>query len=296
MDVADDVIELFLTRDAAHARVLAEKLDRLNAERRATESESLAAIEEQLLALRSSAGDYPANCLILDDTTWHRGVLGILASRVVERTGRPALIVTHEKVGEGEWQAHGSGRSVAGFHLLDALAAVDADAARGPIFSRFGGHAHAVGFSLPSRHMAALRERMEQHAVPRLTEEVLWPELRVDAEITLAEITPELWRWLLRCGPYGKGHPEPVFVARNLVLAGPVRLIQEKHVCLEVREPERSERFSALGWSRSVDWVSRCREMGLEAGSRLDLAFRITEKRHERFGGLQLELQALRRA
>src|SRR5882757_5627269 len=139
MDVADDVVELFLTRDAARAQTLAEKLDRLNQERRATEAHALDVIEEQLEFLRTPEGDFPADCIILDDPDWHRGVLGILASRIVDRTGRPALVLTHE-----DGQAHGSGRSVGGFHLLNALTAVheasEADAT-GALFSRFGGHA-----------------------------------------------------------------------------------------------------------------------------------------------------------
>ena len=107
MDIADDVVELLLTRDAARARELAGKLDRLNQERRASEASALQAIDRELMSLRGAADEYPRECLILDNPEWHRGVLVILASRVVERTGRPALIVTH-----ADGNAHGSGRSV----------------------------------------------------------------------------------------------------------------------------------------------------------------------------------------
>src|SRR6185437_10357648 len=119
MDIASDVVELFLTRDAEKASELAEKLNRLNEDRRATEASALEAIDGQLASLRGADGEFPAECIVLDDPEWHRGVLGILASRVVDRTGRPALVLAHE-----DGQAHGSGRSVAGFHLLDALTAV----------------------------------------------------------------------------------------------------------------------------------------------------------------------------
>ena len=144
MDIADDVVELLLTRDAARARELAGKLDRLNQERRASEARALDAIDRELRTLADADGEYPRECLILDHPDWHRGVLGILASRVVERTGRPAIIVTH-----ADGDAHGSGRSVPGFHLLDAITAADAVDPTEPLFHRFGGHAHAVGFSLP---------------------------------------------------------------------------------------------------------------------------------------------------
>src|SRR4029077_9347639 len=117
----------------------------LNQTRRATEAEALIAIEAQLESMRPSNPEapepFPAACIILDDPAWHRGVLGILASRVVDRTGRPALVLTHE-----EGHAHGSGRSIEGFHLLDALTAVHGELnSSDALFTRFGGHAHAVG-------------------------------------------------------------------------------------------------------------------------------------------------------
>ncbi len=150
MDIASDVVDLFTTRDAAHARLLAEKLHRLNTERRNTEQIALNEIERQL---REDSAHADARCLVLDGEGWHRGVIGILASRVVDRTGKPALVLTHE---DGE--AYGSGRSIAGFHLLDAISTC------GDLFTRFGGHAHAVGFSLPSARVPELRERMESYA------------------------------------------------------------------------------------------------------------------------------------
>ena len=108
MDVASDVVELLLTRDAVRARELAEKLDRLNQERRDSEAQALDAIDRELQAMLQEDGCYPAECLVLDHPKWHRGVLGILASRVVDRTGRPALVVTH-----ADGDAHGSGRLAA---------------------------------------------------------------------------------------------------------------------------------------------------------------------------------------
>ena len=146
MDIASDVVELFLTKEPSRAAELAGKLNRLNDDRRATEAKALESIEQQLENLRGLDGAFLPECIILDDPAWHRGVLGILASRVVDRTGRPALVLTHE-----DGQAHGSGRSIEGFHLLDALTAVHAmqeqngDAGDdGSLFTRFGGHAHAV--------------------------------------------------------------------------------------------------------------------------------------------------------
>ena len=251
MDIADDVVELFLTKDPARATDLAEKLNRLNDERRATEANALEAIEAQLATMRDNLGDYLAECIILDDPEWHRGVLGILASRVVDRTGRPAIVMTHE-----DGHAHGSGRSIAGFHLLDAISAVHepltpSDA---PLFSRFGGHAYAVGFSMPSERMPLLRERMQRYGASRLTGEITAPPLECDAELLLSDLTQSFYDWLTRCEPFGVGNREPVFLTRKVTLSEPVRFIKEKHICLQLHSPSTTSRISALGWSRTIDW------------------------------------------
>jgi single-stranded-DNA-specific exonuclease len=295
MDIASDVVELFLTKDSAHAAFLAEKLNRLNDERRATEASALQAIEGQLEALRTSLGECLAQCIILDDPAWHRGVLGILASRIVDRTGRPALVLTHE-----DGHAHGSGRSIAGFHLLNALTVIHTDASTDeldtPLFTRFGGHAHAVGFSLPSDRVTFLRERMHRYGVTVLTGPMLAPPLECDAELLLADITQEFFDWLRRCEPFGMSNREPTFITRSVTLTAPVRFIKEKHICLQLEKAGSPERFSALGWSRTIDWPARCVEMALDQGSLIDVAYRLKAKTNPQFPGLELELVAVQPA
>ena len=299
MDIASDVVELFLTRDVEQAASLAEKLNRLNEDRRATEAKALEAIERQLDTSRQTleGDDALAHCIILDDPDWHRGVLGILASRVVDRTGRPALVLTHH-----DGQAHGSGRSIDGFHLLDALTAVhQAEAESADLFTRFGGHAHAVGFSLPSERVPLLRERMLRYGAGVLTQSMLAPPLHCDAEVQLSELTQEFFDWLTRCEPFGMAHREPVFLTRGLTLAAPVRLIpnkhgEDKHICLQLEQPGRSERFSALGWSRILDWPARCAALALAQGSVVDAVYRVKAKGNPQFPGLELELADLQLA
>ena len=269
MDVASDVVELFTTRDAARAQELAAKLDRLNTERRDAEAAVLAQIDALL-----TAGSLDATgCLVIDGQGWHRGVLGILASRVVERTGRPALVLSHE---DGE--AHGSGRSIRGFHLLDALESCH------DVFLRFGGHAHAVGFSLESGRVAELRERLQQHSASRLTPQVLARKLDVSAELPLEQITPSLYQALRQLEPYGMGNEEPVFAAYGLRLDATPLLIKDQHIRLRLRQNQVA--MSAIGWR----WAERIRPLALEAGSRLDLAYRIRLNEHPDFGGLELEI------
>ena len=273
MDVASEVVELFTTRDPGRARELAVKLDQLNTDRRAAEAAVLAQIEAML-----AAGTIDQlGCLVIDGDGWHRGVLGILASRVVERTGRPALVLSHE---DGE--AHGSGRSIPGFHLLEALESCH------DVFVRFGGHAHAVGFSLTSARVPELRERLQQHAATRLTAQILERKLDCSAELPLRQIDLPFYQSLRLLEPYGMGNEEPVFIARDLVLDAAPQIMKEEHIRMRVRDGETA--MKALGWR----WAERVRSLALDVGSRIDLAYRLRMNEHPDFGGLELEIVDLR--
>jgi single-stranded-DNA-specific exonuclease len=220
MDVARDVIELFSVKDPVRAREIAGRLDQLNAERQEEERRILLAIDtrfEQEPDLRN------AHCVVIDGDGWHRGVIGITATRVVERYGRPTLVLSHDN---GE--AHGSGRSIRAFHLLDAL-----ESCR-ELFTRYGGHAHAVGFSLPSARVPELRAHLDAYARQRLTAADFEPLLDLDGELDLEEVTPDLFQALERLEPFGHGNPEPVFSARAVRLMAPPRVLKDKHVKLKL--------------------------------------------------------------
>ena len=302
MDIADDVIELFLTRSPERATHLAEKLDGLNTDRRATEREALDDIEQRLATTLAEHGLYPPETIVFDHPDWHRGVLGILASRIVDRTGRPALVLTHEPATDADQpsQAHGSGRSISGFHLLDALTAVHGlacqQAPAGTLFTRFGGHAHAVGFSLPSPNVPLLRDRLRAHGTPILTADLLAPPRSVDAELPRESLTQDLCDWLTRCAPFGNAHPEPIFLTRALTLAAPVRLIKDRHICLQLSPAPGAPPLQALGWSRATDWPARCRHLSLQSGDSIDLIYRLQSKSTQWFTGLELDLIDLHRS
>lgn len=291
MDVASDVVEMLLTKDAGLARELAEKLHRLNDERRATEAEALRVIEAQLDAM--DAASMPG-CLVLDDAgakaAWHRGVIGILASRVVDRAARPALVITHE-----DGQAYGSGRSVRGFHLLDALTAVQAEGTE-PLMTRFGGHAYAVGFSLPSGSVAWLRERMERYAAAQPMAEVGADEMECDIELRLGEITPAFLDAMDRLGPFGNGNGEPVMVSRGVRLANATKPVKDRHLRMSVEDANDGTRFGGMAWGRRTNWVERAVAEGWAQGSLLDLVYRLRRNWHPDFGGWELEILGARSA
>jgi single-stranded-DNA-specific exonuclease len=280
MDVASEVIELFSTRDAARATELATKLERLNRERRDTEASALAAIVARL----ASDGELDADKLLLiDGDGWHRGVIGILASRVVERTAKPAIVVSVE-----DDVAHGSGRSVDGFQLLDALESC-AD-----LFTRFGGHAFAVGFAMPAGNLPELKRRLRLHCDKHLAGREPEHVLRIHAELPLDRITPVLAGWLRKLEPLGHGNPEPVFVARGVRLVTAPRLMKERHIRLELAQanaqPGSGPAMRAVGW----DMAARAAALGLVRGSLIDVAYRIRENDHPSFGGLEVEIAGMR--
>jgi single-stranded-DNA-specific exonuclease len=269
MDVATDVVELFTTRDKARAAELAAKLERLNRERRETEATALVAIEALLASDAELAAD---RLLVVDGDGWHRGVIGILASRVVERTAKPAIVVSVE-----ESVAYGSGRSIDGFHLLNALESC-AD-----LFTRFGGHAFAVGFALPADKLPELKRRLRLYAEEHLGGREPEHMLRIHAELPLDRITSVLVGWLRKLEPFGHGNPEPVFVARKARLLTPPRLMKERHLRLELAQdsvqppplPGTSGALHAVGWNLAA----RAAELGLAQGSLIDLAYRIRRPR-----------------
>jgi single-stranded-DNA-specific exonuclease len=250
MDVACDVIELFSVKDAGRAREIAFRLDQLNAERQEAERRILQAIEERF-AQEPLLRD--AYCVVIDGEGWHRGVIGITATRVVERYGRPALVVSHD---QGE--AHGSGRSIRSFHLLDALESCH------DLFHRYGGHAHAVGFSLPSDRVPDLRSHLDSYARARLTPADFEPILDVDARITLGQVTPDLFRALEQLEPFGQGNLEPVFVSRGVRIMAPPRVLKDKHIKLKVAAgPESVTPDSGEGLApEAVLAIPRCHPDG----------------------------------
>jgi single-stranded-DNA-specific exonuclease len=302
MDIASDVVELFLSRDPIQSRNLAEKLHRLNDDRRATESSALRQIEQQIEALLASPSGIPA-CLVLDDadTTgdgFHRGIVGILASRVVERTGRPALVLTYEKSTGGDAGispvAHGSGRSVPDFHLLNALTAAH-EQSGSTLFTRFGGHAHAVGFALASAQVPLLRESLAQIASAQLGSAPPAEELLCDIELSLAEITSQFLTTLEQLAPFGLGNADPLFLTRGARLASPPRAINDRHLRLCFEDPLHTARFSGVAWARRTPWAERARDHAWAEGDLFHLAFHLRRNWHLDFGGWELEIVALHR-
>ncbi len=266
MENARDVIELFTTPNPARAQEIAQHLDSLNRERQRVENEILNRIIEEMTAQRQKERQHS---LLFAGEGWHRGVLGIVAQRVVDRYHRPTLVVGIE-----DGVAVGSGRSIPGFHLVDTLTQCT------DLFDRFGGHAQAAGFALPADRLAELARRFEECARALLTAENLERQLRVDAEATFAELTWNLLDQLQRLEPHGFGNPAPTFLARDVTPLAPPRVLKEKHLKLRVGQGDNS--FDALAWRMAE------RADELAPGRRIDLAFSLEENSYQDTRSLQL--------
>ncbi len=276
MDIADRVIRLFTERDPAKAAEMAMELNQLNGDRQQREQ---GIIDEIHKKVAESAELQDAYCMVIDGDAWHRGVIGICATRVVERYHRPALVFSCE---DGE--AYGSGRSIAAFHLLQALETCP------ELFTRFGGHAHAVGCSLPAERLPQLRARLDAFARQRLTPADFVPILEYDDELALEAIDQPLWASLQKLEPYGVGNPLPVFVSRQARLVQPPKVLKEKHIKLRVIPESNNGRWQkaheAVGWRMA----GRSAEEALALGDVLNIAFTLDYNDHPDFGGLQLTL------
>ncbi|MDI6869978.1 MAG: single-stranded-DNA-specific exonuclease RecJ [Bacillota bacterium] len=231
-------VELLLERDPARAESLAGQLEAANRARQALEEQILV---EVLASLAEQGDPTGAPVLVAAGEGWHPGVIGIVAQRVVELFHRPAVVISLEG-GVG----HGSARSIAAFHLYEALS----DCA--DLFLKFGGHAMAAGLTLPAENVPLLRVRLAQAAEARLTPEDLQPTLRIDACVGEADLTPALVEEVLRLAPFGAGNPSPVLALRGVEIAEERLVGEGRHLKLAVRPAGGTEVFDCIGWRKAA--------------------------------------------
>ena len=226
MDNAVTALQLVLCEDEERAGELAHKLNEINAARQETEQEIVRAAQEQLDKEPSLLED---RVILLWGRDWHPGVIGIVASRLVEKTGRPVIVVSVDANGEGK----GSGRSVQGFNLHACIGSC-AD-----LLVRFGGHAMAAGLSVREENLPELRRRLNEWAA-RECPVLHTPPLTCDLSIHLDRITVESVRRLEQLAPYGADNPTPVFLLEKAVVEGVYPVSEGKHSRLRLRQGNAS--------------------------------------------------------
>lgn len=222
MDSAVTALQLVLCEDEERAEELAHKLNEINIARQETELEIVKAAQEQLDKEPSILED---RVILLWGRDWHPGVIGIVASRLVEKTGRPVIVVSVDENGEGK----GSGRSVQGFNLHSCIGSC-AD-----LLLRFGGHAMAAGLSVREENLPELRRRLNEWAA-RECPVLHTPPLTCDLSIHLDRVTVESVRRLEQLAPYGAENPTPVFLLEKAVLEGVYPVSDGKHSRLRLRQ------------------------------------------------------------
>ncbi len=253
MASADDAVRLFLSDDDSESQRLARRLSELNSRRQNEEDKIFSAAERRI---REGGLDKRYKMLVLGCETWHRGIIGIVASKLKDTYNRPVLLFAYE-----DGKAQGSGRSISELSLIECL-----DACR-DVFLDYGGHPLAVGCVLPRERMGLLRERINRVVDERLRIEDLQRKVRIDSRLSLNEIQASFINVYLRLAPFGVGNPKPVFLSEGVEVASPPRILKNKHLKFLARQDGRM--IEVLGWNRN-NWA-----VEIHQGERLDIVYSL---------------------
>lgn len=272
MDVARHVVELLESPDVASARKYAGILDSRNRERQRMQQE----ITERALLEAVQLADQ--HFVVVGGEGWHKGVIGLAASKIAEKLNKPTIVLSIEN-----GIAHGSARTVGGFHVLDAMTEC-AD-----VFLQFGGHAAAAGMQLESGRLDELRARLNS-----FTEQVrggsdITPVIDIDAVVTPGSLSLNLLDSLSCLEPFGVGNPKPTFVTRGLRLMRDPLVMKEKHLKFDLAD-ETGKRFEVVWW----DGIERSSGQTLKPGSGIELAYAAEANTWQGRRRLQLVVEDLR--
>jgi single-stranded-DNA-specific exonuclease len=258
MGMTDLAVRLFLAEDPGESLALVRKLDELNSQRQRTEerifNEARERVEERGL-------DRKYKCLVLGSPDWHRGVIGIVASKLKDRFHRPVVLFSCE-----DGKAQGSGRSIPDVPLIDLL-----EECR-HLFLSYGGHKLAVGCTLPTERMGAFKDTLNPLAEARIPEDSLKRKLRIDAPLDFKAIDEAFLEALGRLVPFGVGNPKPLFVAEDVEVVSEPQVLQGKHLKFLARQGGRI--LEALAWDKA-DWRHVMRR-----GGRVSLAYSIARSEY----------------
>ncbi|NNM33561.1 MAG: single-stranded-DNA-specific exonuclease RecJ [Gemmatimonadetes bacterium] len=262
----ESALRMLMTEDPDEAEALAADLDRLNRERRKLDQGML---DEALDLLGASYQAGRDRGLVVANDGWHPGVIGIVASRIVERVFRPVVMVALD----GEL-GRGSARSIPGFNLYDAISEC------APHLQRYGGHAQAAGMDVRRGSLEAFREAFQEAAARRLEDSDLVPTLEADVELRLSEIRGDFFRYLRYVGPFGQGNPEPVLVSRRVHLDAPPKVVGRGHLKCRVVQDGAALEVIGFGLQNHVSLEA------LGTGP-VDLAYTLSENTYRGRASLQ---------
>jgi len=275
MDAAKAVVELFNATDREEARRLAEHLDTRNRERMEAQREIFNRAVEEFET--GEHREYQTHAAVIAGDDWHRGVIGLAASKIAERLHRPCVVISLEgDIG------HGSARSIEAYHLFDGLTTCR------DLLEKFGGHSHAAGLSIRRDRIGEFRRRLNDHAASCLTEDDLTPFVAIDAEVEAKDLGFKLSEDLRTLEPFGAGNPRPVFVTRGFRIMSEPQIIKEQH--LKLRVSGEDNRPMVAIWWRGVEEVDAMPQ----ANQRVDLAYEFEANRWQGDVRLQLNVRDMK--
>jgi single-stranded-DNA-specific exonuclease len=262
-------VELLLETESGRAAAIAAELDASNAERQAIERQILA---DALARVQGNPAMGGRKSIVLASAAWHPGVIGIVASRMVDLFHRPTVLIALQ-----DGSGRGSGRSIPGFHLYDAL-----DACADHLV-KFGGHRYAAGLSIDEATLESFVDRFEEVSAGLLSADDLIPVLRVDAELSPHEVTADLANAISSLEPFGAGNPEPLFVLKDMEIVQRWAL-RGNH--LKVRLSAAGRTFDAIGFNLA--------EKGASLSGTVDIAFALGWNEWNGRKNLQLNLKDIK--
>jgi single-stranded-DNA-specific exonuclease len=269
---AEKALRLLTTSDESEAADLAALLDVQNRERQMVEKEIFAAADEQVARdfdpMRDAA-------IVAGARDWHPGVLGIVASRLVRKYHRPAVMIGFDETGLGK----GSGRSIEGLSLVEALTRCDT------LLEKYGGHEMAAGLTIREENLAAFSQAFRSAARELLSDDQLQPCINLDHELTLADLNWHLLQWHEALQPFGAGNAQPTFFAREVEPAAEPQVLKEKHLVLRLRQ--RNYHARAIFFDGATEALPE---------PPWDIAFRVHTNEYQGEKRLQVHVQALRAA
>jgi single-stranded-DNA-specific exonuclease len=272
LSTAEKSLRLLLTRDETEATELAAFLDKQNRARQEVEKRIFAAAEDKIAKEFDPSRDA---AIVVFERDWHPGVLGIVASRIAHKYHRPAIVIGLDENGVGK----GSGRSIEGLNLVQTLSRC-ADK-----IDKYGGHEMAAGLTVQEKNLDLFAKQFHQVTRDLLSEEDLQPRLRLDHEISFAELNFDFLGWHEMLQPFGNGNPQPLFLARGVESVAVPRIVGEKHLQLRLRQHNYHQRAiffgAAAGALPKQPW---------------DIAFRIRPDEYEGETRLEIRVEAVREA
>ena len=274
MGHAQVAVELLLAQDEAVAAEYAMQLNKSNSQRREHDSDMT---QQALAMIGQDEKLVEAKSTVLFDASWHKGVVGIVASRCIEQYYRPTIILT-----ESNGKATGSARSVKGFDIYEAITAC-AD-----LLEQYGGHTHAAGLTLPIANILLFREKFEEAVAVRIKDEQLIPRIDIDRVISLSEVTNRFYNVLKQLAPFGPGNMRPVFVSEDVEVAGYPQLLKEKHLKFTVRQRGSDHCLNAIGFGMAHFHEHICDQQPFS------IAYTIEENHYNGYTSLQLMIRDIR--